>query len=73
MECDEVIEPTNGSWASPVVLVMKKHSSTRFCTDYRQLYNITKKDSYPLFRIDDTFDTLAGSRLFPTLDLKSGY
>ena len=34
---------------------------------------ITKKDKYPLPRIDDTLDMLFGAIYFTTLDLFSGY
>lgn len=41
--------------------------------DYRKLNRITKKDSYPLPRIDDTFDMLHGKQIFTAFDLASGY
>ena len=36
-------------------------------------FEVTHKDAYPLPRVDDSLDTLAGSRWFSILDLKSGY
>ncbi|UYV73333.1 K02A2.6-like [Cordylochernes scorpioides] len=58
----KIIRPSSSPWASPVILVRKKDGSLRFCVDYRRLNKITKKDVYPLPRIDDALDTLSGSR-----------
>ncbi len=69
----DVIQISTSPWSSPVVLVKKKEGTTRFCIDYRKLNAVTKKDSYPLPRIDDALDSLAGSKYFSTLDLQSGY
>ncbi|GFV98470.1 retrovirus-related Pol polyprotein from transposon 412 [Trichonephila clavipes] len=69
MTDNNVLDPSSSLWTCPIVLVKKKDGSTRFCVDYRRLNDVTKKDSYPLPRIDDTFDTLAGNTWFFSLDL----
>eukprot|EP00731_Ephydatia_muelleri_P039226 Em1238g1a len=67
------IEHSDSPWSSPIVLVKKKDGTTRFCVDYRKVNEVTRKDAYPLPRVDDTLDTLAGSKFFSTLDLTTGY
>ena len=47
----KVIEPSQGSWSSPVVLVKNKDGATGFCVDFRRLNDVTKKDAQPLPRI----------------------
>ena len=69
----DVIKPSTSLWASPVVLVRKKDELIRFCVDYCRVNAVTHKDAYQLPRIDDTLDTLAGSRWFTMLDLIRGY
>ena len=67
------IRRSNSPWASAVVLVRKRDGSLRFCIDLRKLNARTVKDAYSLPRIDETLDCLSGSRIFTSLDLKSGY
>ena len=51
----------------------EKIGGTWLCVDYRRLNITTGKDAYPLPRIDDKLDMLAGKQWFSTLDLASGY
>ena len=73
MQEQGVIQPSQSPWAFPIMLVQKKDGSIRFCVDYRKINKITRKDSYPLPRVDDLLDLLEGAQWVSTLDLASGY
>ena len=68
-----VIEPACSPYASNIVLVKKKDNSYRCCVDYRQLNSATRKDAYPLPRIDVCLDAMASAKWFSTFDLRSSY
>ena len=68
-----VIEPSTGSWASPIVPVSKKDGKICFCVDFRALNSVTRKDAYPIPRIGEVLELLQGAAYFCTLDLASGY
>ena len=69
----DAIRPSESPYSSNVVLVRKKDGSLRFCIDFRKLNSRTVKDAYNLPRVNDTIDTLIGSKYFSKLDLRSGY
>ncbi len=56
-----------------MVIVPKRDGGLRFCVDFRKLNAITKRDVYPLPRIQYALDSLAKSCFYTTLDLSSGY
>ena len=68
-----VIEESNSPWVSPIVIVRKKSGQIRPCVDYRKVNDLTRKDAYPLPRTQECLDALAGSAIFSTLDMTSGY
>jgi hypothetical protein len=53
---NKVIRHSSSPWAAPVTLVPKPDGSIRFCIGFRKLNMATKKDVYPLPRIDDILD-----------------
>ena len=56
-----------------MLLVEKKDGSLRMVVDYRALNEVTIKNMYPLPMINDLFDQLQGAKVFPKINLQSGY
>ena len=65
--------PSQSPWCNAVVLVRKKDGSFHFCIDFRCLNAKTKKDTYPLLRMQETMESMVGARHFSCMDLKSGF
>ncbi|CAG8834627.1 15666_t:CDS:1, partial [Cetraspora pellucida] len=61
MEEAGLIRPSCSPWAFPVVLVKKKNGKMRLCVDFRKLNQRTKRDSYPLPRINELLGALKNS------------
>jgi hypothetical protein len=70
---NNIITESLSPYSSPVLLVKKADGTMRFCIDFRRLNAITKKDVYPLPRIDETLDKLGSAKFYSTLDLQSGF
>ncbi|CAD6200279.1 unnamed protein product [Caenorhabditis auriculariae] len=69
----KIIEPSQSLFTSPVVLVRKKDLTWRFTVDYRQLNNVTKKQTYLIPTITDIIDLAVGAKFFTNVDLISGF
>ena len=67
------IRPSQSAWCNAIVLVRKKDGGLHFCIDFQHLNAHTKKDSYPLPRIQEALESLVDAGHFSCLDLKSGF
>ena len=68
-----IIRNSKSRWASLALLRDKKDRAQRFCVDFRALNALTKKDRYPLPRIDESLDIIGGNKYFSSLDLHAAY
>ena len=67
------IRPSCSPYGVPIVFIRKKTGELRMTVDYRALNRQTKKDVYPLPRIDDLLDKLSKAKFLSTIDLAIGY
>jgi hypothetical protein len=68
-----LIRPNYSECGSPILFVRKAYSSLRLCIDYRGLNEVTRKDAYPLPRVDDTLNEVKDANFYTYRDLASGF
>ena len=89
LECAGVITKSMSKWASPIVIVPQKSApreppKRRLCVDFRKVNELQQVvitagktkgqiSIHPLPKIDEMYAKLKGSKVFSTIDLRSGY
>jgi hypothetical protein len=69
-----LIRVSSSPWGAPVLFVQKPgEGQWRMCIDYRALNNVTKKNTYPLPRIQDCLDRIGNAKCISKLDLLAGF
>ena len=69
----KIIEPSKSAWRSPLLLIRKPDGTFRMTTDLRGLNSVTKKDQFPLPRIDEMLDSMKGAQYMAKLDLRNAF
>lgn len=65
--------PSKSPWSSPLHLAPKKDNGWRPCGDYRALNARTIPDRYPIKHLHDFTHSIAGCKVFSTIDLVKAY
>ncbi|RWS02883.1 hypothetical protein B4U79_08972, partial [Dinothrombium tinctorium] len=69
-----IIRPSNSAYCAPILLVKKKNGDYRLVIDFRFLNSkIVNENCYPIPRIEEIIDQVAGSSVFSLLDCHSGF
>ena len=55
------------------MFVRKANRGLRFCIDFRQLNNITKKSKYPIPLIEKTIARISQAKIFTKFDIRQAF
>ncbi|BFY99110.1 hypothetical protein BsWGS_02150 [Bradybaena similaris] len=69
----QIIQRSNSSYASSMVVIRKKDDTLRICIDYRKLNQVTVTDAEPIPGADELISNMSLSSLFTKLDMTKGY
>ena len=70
----KIIVPLRYSkWIANLVVVRKKNGEIRLCVDFTNLNKCSKKDNYPLPKMEHLLQKVSGDRVISFLDGFSGY
>lgn len=75
---NDIIEPSNSNWNSPILLVPKKEGPDgkkqhRLVVDFRRINEVTESEAYPMPDWEEEISKMHGSKYFSTLDLHSAF
>ena len=68
-----LIKRTFSQWGSPITLQPKPDGKVMFFIDFRKVNTLTKADTYPLPRMNDSVDRIDGATFISKVDLVKGY
>lgn len=71
---NDIVEPADSPWQSPLLILPKKDAGFRWVVDFRRLNKLVKPNSsYPLPKINPLLSNLKGAALLTTIDIKDAY
>ena len=69
-----LIRPSRSEWAAPAFFVLKDGGTgLRMVINYKAINKHIKKFHFPIRKINDILQRLAGATIFSVLDMKAGY
>lgn len=68
-----MVTKSESEYASPLEVVKKIDANISICLDYRKLNAKIIRGAYPISRIDDSLEAIAGSTNISVFYLKSAY